>query len=138
MAEAVARQLAKGASPGGSWVFASAGTYPPRLAEPPDPRAQASLAARDYPSCRQRSRPVILADFYNFDLILAMDGLNLVHLQRFCPPGQTDKLSLLLDYDAHLRGTDIPDPYYGNAAGFEHVLDLCEAGARGLLRHYAL
>jgi protein-tyrosine phosphatase len=30
-------------------------------------------------------------------------------------------------------GEEIPDPYYGSAEGFEHVLDLCEEAARGLV-----
>lgn len=29
----------------------------------------------------------------------------------------------------------MPDPYYGGANGFEHVLDLVEEAARGLLEH---
>jgi protein-tyrosine phosphatase len=29
----------------------------------------------------------------------------------------------------------VPDPYYGGANGFEEVLDLVEAAARGLLQH---
>jgi protein-tyrosine phosphatase len=28
----------------------------------------------------------------------------------------------------------VPDPYYGGQEDFERVLDLCEAGARGLLQ----
>jgi protein-tyrosine phosphatase len=28
---------------------------------------------------------------------------------------------------------EVPDPYYGGSQDFERVLDLCEAGARGLL-----
>jgi protein-tyrosine phosphatase len=27
----------------------------------------------------------------------------------------------------------VPDPYYGGERGFEHVLDLVDAAARGLL-----
>jgi protein-tyrosine phosphatase len=29
----------------------------------------------------------------------------------------------------------VPDPYYGGIDGFEHVLDLAEQAARGLLDH---
>ena len=29
--------------------------------------------------------------------------------------------------------TDVPDPYYGGADGFNHVLDLIEAASLGLL-----
>ena len=28
---------------------------------------------------------------------------------------------------------EVPDPYYGGADGFEQVVDICEAGCRGLL-----
>ena len=33
----------------------------------------------------------------------------------------------------HAHHADVPDPY-GNAAGFARVLNLCEAGGRGLIR----
>ena len=32
---------------------------------------------------------------------------------------------------------EVPDPYYGGIEDFERVLDLCESGARGLLRKLA-
>jgi protein-tyrosine-phosphatase len=32
----------------------------------------------------------------------------------------------------------VPDPYYGNAQGFELVLDLCEAAINAALKHHAL
>ncbi len=31
---------------------------------------------------------------------------------------------------------DIPDPYFANVEGFEHVLDLCETAAHRLAAHY--
>jgi protein-tyrosine phosphatase len=30
-------------------------------------------------------------------------------------------------------GSEVPDPYYGGDAGFEEVIDLCEAACRGLI-----
>ena len=42
-------------------------------------------------------------------------------------------MRLFLDYAPELGRRDVPDPYYGGAAGFEEVLDLVEDGARGLL-----
>jgi protein-tyrosine phosphatase len=30
---------------------------------------------------------------------------------------------------------EVPDPYFGNYAGFERVLELLEEGVAGLLRH---
>jgi protein-tyrosine phosphatase len=33
------------------------------------------------------------------------------------------------------EATVIPDPYYGDGAGFDHVLDLIEDASKGLLMH---
>jgi len=40
---------------------------------------------------------------------------------------------MFLDFSAKYHGRDVPDPYYGGGQGFEHVLDLIEDGAAGLL-----
>jgi protein-tyrosine phosphatase len=46
------------------------------------------------------------------------------------------KLRLFRSFDpAAPPGAEVPDPYHGGAEGFEHVLDLCEAAAAGLLAH---
>jgi protein-tyrosine phosphatase len=38
-----------------------------------------------------------------------------------------------LEYARDLGRLEVPDPYYGDARGFEEVLDLCDAASRGLL-----
>lgn len=38
-----------------------------------------------------------------------------------------------LDYALDRAETEVPDPYYGGAEGFEHVLDLVEEASEGLL-----
>ena len=45
------------------------------------------------------------------------------------------RLSLFLDFAANYSETEVPDPYYGGARGFEFVLDLVEDASRGLLAH---
>lgn len=35
----------------------------------------------------------------------------------------------------HKAADEVPDPYYGGAAGFERVLDLLEDASQGLLEH---
>ncbi len=121
-----------------SLEFDSAGTHAHHLGEKPDRRAEMVLSSRGYELVRTRSRRVSAKDFEVFDLILAMDTGNLTELRRLCPPSQLTKLRLLLSFAEGLNVTEIPDPYYGNAEGFERVLDLCEAGAKGLIRHYTL
>ena len=119
----------------------SAGTHAGALGERPDPRAEAALLRRGYDLGRIRSRKVSAGDFSKFDLIFAMDANNLSELKRALPPSEadraTEKLHLYLDFGAPVgspyQQADVPDPYYGNTAGFERVLDLCEIGAQQIL-----
>jgi protein-tyrosine phosphatase len=49
-----------------------------------------------------------------------------------------DRLVLLRQFDPRAGGSvDVPDPYYGDDAGFEDCLDLVEAGCRGLVVNLA-
>ena len=40
-----------------------------------------------------------------------------------------------MDFAPETGLAEVPDPYFGNYAGFERVLELLEAGVAGLLRH---
>lgn len=133
MAQMVTAHLANQAGLTRVMQIDSAGTHAGPRPTPPDPRAKAVLTKRHYPIGRSVSRQVSKHDFGRYDWILAMDRANLNALMRFCPPGQTYKLKLFLDYAPDLDISEIPDPYYGGVKGFEHVLDLCEAGARGVI-----
>ena len=138
MAQTVAQKLAADAGLSQQLKFASAGTHASRLGERPDPRVELALSRNGYTLGHIRSRRIVQHDFQHFDLILAMDASNLAELRRLCPPGQLSKLRLFLEFTEGLNETEVPDPYYGNAAGFERVLELCEAGASGLIKHYTL
>ena len=137
MALAVARKLAEDAGLSPPLAFDSAGTHAPRIGERPDPRAAASLARRGYQIGRGRSRRITQLDFERFDLILGMDSHILVDLRRSCAPEYLNKLHLFLDFSQEHHGTDVPDPYFGSVAGFDRVVELCEAGARGLIKRHA-
>jgi protein-tyrosine phosphatase len=111
----------------------SAGTHAYHVGEPPDLRAQKAAQGRGYDLSGLRARKVSAADFIRFDYILAMDRDNLALLREACPPEHRHKLKLFLEYAANFDEDEVPDPYYGGAAGFEHVLDLIEDAARGLV-----
>ncbi|MFT5934058.1 MAG: protein-tyrosine phosphatase [Hydrogenophaga sp.] len=116
----------------------SAGTYAGHQGEKADPRAVMVATARGYQQIhRERARRVGPHDFERFDLLLAMDRDNLAHLQQQCPPEHAHKLHLFLDFAGEGANAEVPDPYYGNTAGFERVVALCEAGAAGILRRLA-
>ncbi|HEX7638033.1 MAG TPA: low molecular weight phosphotyrosine protein phosphatase, partial [Burkholderiaceae bacterium] len=81
-----------------------------------------------------RARQVERADFERFDLILAMDADNLAQLRRLQPGGSRARVALLLEHAPETGAREVPDPYYGEADGFERVLDLVDAAAQGLIR----
>jgi protein-tyrosine phosphatase len=113
----------------------SAGTHGYHVGLPPDARAQRHAAQRGYNLSRQRARRVAEADFERFDLMLAMDEDNLRHLESLRPQRANATLGLLMDHAGGAPGAAVPDPYYGDAAGFERVLDDVEAACEGLLDH---
>jgi len=98
-----------------------------------DPRAEAALRRSGYACAPSRSRQITAADFERLDLALAMDHSNLDALRELCPPEHAHKLRLFLDFAPERQGQAVPDPYYGDTRGFDNVLALCEAGARGLI-----
>ncbi|RBL65158.1 hypothetical protein C3E98_044580, partial [Pseudomonas sp. MWU13-2625] len=68
-----------------------------------------------------RERQVSAADFERFDLLLAMDEANLAELRRRCPPQYQDKVRLLMEFAPDSTETEVADPYFGGAQGFEQV-----------------
>jgi len=113
----------------------SAGTHNYHPGSPPDARSQAAAARRGYDLSGLRARQVKPADYTRFDLILAMDQDNLALLQADCPPAQQHKLRRLTEFCQQSSSAQVPDPYYGDASGFEQVLDLVEDACDGLLAH---
>jgi protein-tyrosine phosphatase len=119
-------------------VIDSAGTGDWHVGEAPDERAQRAAAQRGYDLSGLRGRQIGAPDFERFDLLIAMDDANVAALQRICPPAQRDKIRLLMEFVPQADGRwsgerEVSDPYFGGAAGFEQVLDQCEAACRGLI-----
>ncbi len=110
----------------------SAGTHAYHTGEPADRRASAAAEQRGYSLADIRARRVQTKDFESFDYIIAMDRLNQVTLVDQADTEHHDKIRLFLEF-ASVPEDDVPDPYYGGAAGFERVLDLVETASRGLL-----
>lgn len=111
----------------------SAGTHAYHIGSAPDPRSCAAALRRGVDLSGQRARRLEAADFHDFDYVLVMDRENLEALEDRCPPEQRKRVRLMLQYAPHLGIDEVPDPYYGGAAGFERVLDMIEAAAQGLL-----
>ncbi len=131
-AEGVFRHFVEEADLGGSIDVDSAGTHAYHTNEPADRRAQAAAERRGYSMSDIRARRIQAEDFERFDYIIAMDRDNLAMLVDQADAEHHDKIRLFLEFSS-IQETEVPDPYYGGAAGFERVLDLVEEASRGLL-----
>ena len=112
----------------------SCGTGEWHVGEAPDRRATARAAKRGYDLSRLRARQFQSADFSRFDYILAMDRMNLATLQDMRPDNCPAHVGLFLAFADGAESDEVPDPYFGGANGFNHVLDLVEWASEGLLQ----
>ncbi len=111
----------------------SAGTGGWHAGERADPRMREHAAKRGY-DLTSRARQLQPEDLQTFDWILAMDDQNYRDILSLDPSGRDHgKVRMMTDFCRNHSDPVVPDPYYGGAAGFEHVLDLIEDGTSGLL-----
>ena len=117
------------------FVVDSAGTGGWHVGNPADRRMTAAANRRgiDLPS---RARQISLDDFSSFDLVLTMDNDNLAAVESLAQeagPNAMATVKSMMSYSRRFNETEVPDPYYGGEAGFEHVLDLLEDACSTLL-----
>jgi protein-tyrosine phosphatase len=113
----------------------SAGTHAYHVGAPPDPRALRAAERRGVDLRDKRARQIVAEDFAHFELVLAMDEVNRAELLERSPPEYHARIRLLLEFAPRLGRREVPDPYYGGANGFEHVLDLVEEAVPGVLEY---
>ncbi|MEN8170970.1 MAG: low molecular weight protein-tyrosine-phosphatase [Pseudomonadota bacterium] len=114
-------------------IIDSAGTHAYHVGELPDPRSQETALSHGFDLSSQRGRKVSASDFDKFDYVLAMDSDNHALLSELCSDDKRHKLRLFLEFAPQLAETEVPDPYYGGTTGFEHVYQLIDAAADGLM-----
>jgi protein-tyrosine phosphatase len=134
-AEGVLRHVAFNRGLDSEIIVDSAGTIGFHTGEPPDKRAVQHAAKRGYDLTQIRAREINQPDYELFDYVLAMDKQNIAWLRKQIPNQFAHKLRLFLEFSEKYAGRDVPDPYYGNANGFETVLDMVEDGVHGLIAH---
>jgi protein-tyrosine phosphatase len=133
MAEGVARKRLAMKRPDNDFEIDSAGTQAVMAGRPPFPAAMEAAKARGYDLTSIISRQVRGDDFDRFDLILGMDRGHLAGLRAMAPTRCKHKIELFLDYGDEYHGREVPDPYGGDAKGYELALDMIEDGCRGLV-----
>ena len=133
-AEGVTRAVAARHYPHLALEVDSAGTANYHVGEPPDRRTVAAARRKGYDLTAHRARQVAMQDFEEFDYILGMDAANLAELRQRAPARRRAQLGMFLEFAPETGCSEVPDPYYGATQDFDRVLELCEAGARGLLQ----
>lgn len=128
-AEAVMKKMAQNCT---DLLIDSAGTIAHHTGEPADARMQRHARQRDY-QLTSISRPIVVEDFQQFDMIIGMDDDNMDYLYAHAG-NYKDKLFKMTSFCTEFDEDAVPDPYYGGDAGFELVLDLLEDACRGLMK----
>lgn len=126
-AEAVFRHAIRSRGLDAHFTHDSAGVASHHVGQAPDTRSQQATLKRGIDMGDLRARNIRRTDYYEFDLILAMDQSHLDALKRAAPPDATARLEL------YLGDGEVPDPYYGQTDDFEHVYSLVASQTEKLL-----
>ncbi len=134
MADAVMHRMLADAGLADSVRVDSFGLGDWHIGEPTDARALIALRRRGY-DIVHRAQVIDPQDVSEQDVVVAIDRDHERALHGLAATAEdASKIVLLRSYDdAAGDDLDIPDPYYGGDSAFERVLDMVEAGCRGLL-----
>lgn len=123
MAHGILREKVKQAGLSRQIRVDSAGTHA-LTGQRPDPRARGVAMAHGINISRIKARQLLPEDFQRFDYVLGMDSANLEFMQGLCPEGCLIKVRKVCG--AGPEANDVPDPYFGNPAGFERIYDILD------------
>jgi len=135
MAEVVLRARLREAGLAGKVTVDSAGTGDWHIGERMNPPARDALERGGYDGSAHRARQIEAPWLAERDLLLAMDASNLARLRTLARAAGGDAGSRIRLFGevAGLNGADVPDPYGGDPAEFDRVLDMLETGTERLV-----
>lgn len=113
----------------------SAGTSDWHIGAPPHPPAVAAAVQRGIDLSTLSARQFTAGDFFEFDLIIAMDRDNAARIETLRPTDCATPVRLMLDFAPGTGRADVPDPYY--TGDYQQALNLIEGAATGLLDQLA-
>ncbi len=131
MAERVAEKQAADAGLTGV-RFTSAATSSEELGAPIDHRAAEVLRRHGYRSDLHTAHRITAEEIRGSDLVVAMEDVHVTKMMGVVPEARN--VALLTDFDPQAEpGSGVPDPWYGEASGFEETLATIEAAMPGIL-----
>lgn len=123
MAQFVMQDLVDKAHLGGRFHIESAAVSSEEIGNPVYPPARQILAEHGISCHGKRARKIEAEDYYDYDIIVAMDRSNMRRLERILP--SMDKCRMLLE-------RDVADPWY--TGDFEATMKDVEQGCEALLK----
>jgi protein-tyrosine phosphatase len=81
-----------------------------------------------------RGRQFQIADFDMFDLIYVMDQSNYNNVIALARNEQDKQKVKLILNEISDNNSEVPDPYYGEADGFEHVYQLLDKACQNIIK----
>jgi protein-tyrosine phosphatase len=114
----------------------SAGTSDYHIGEAPDKRMQQKSIEHNLDISCEKGRQFIKADFNEFDYIFAMDESNKEHILRLSRTEEDiNKVALFLEENHPDKNLNVPDPYYGEAQGFEDVYQMLDIACDNFIKN---
>lgn len=139
MAEVVLRAHAERAGLSDRLAIESAATGDWHVGEPADQRTIDALDRAGYDGRHHRARQFEASDFPRLDLVVAFDRGQARILRNWAPATiEEEKVRMLLEFGPDAGElSDVPDPYYSDAAMFDRVLEMIERSTSALFRQLA-
>lgn len=133
MAEGILK--AKIAEQGLRWELGSAGTENYHVGEGADRRAVRTAARNRIDISGHVARQLSDKDFEYYDIIYAMaTDVRREILHRNFKRDYSDKIHLFMDEVYPGENRSVPDPWYGNEAGFQPVFELIDKVCSGIIK----
>ena len=127
-AEAIFQNLINDKDLGNKFIVDSAGTGSWHIGKKADSRMRFAAKQRNI-NITSNARQIIEDDFRNFDYIVVMDNSNfnnVIELKNRVKGSDFAKILKIQDFSSIFNEKEVPDPYFGGDAGFNHVLDILE------------
>ena len=127
-AEAIFQNLINDKGIGNQFIVDSAGTGSWHVGKKADSRMRFAAKQRNI-NIKSNARQIIEDDFRRFNYILVMDNSNyknVIDLKNRLKSSDFAKIFKIQDFASIFTEKEVPDPYFGGDAGFDHVLDILE------------
>ena len=127
-AEAIFQNLINDKGIGNQFIVDSAGTGNWHVGKKADSRMRFAAKQRNI-NITSKARQIREDDFRKFKYILVMDNSNfsnVINLKNRVKGSDFAKILKIQDFSKIFNEKEVPDPYFGGDAGFDHVLDILE------------